>query len=199
MGHEPTGRSIPRRQPALVRTPEEGYARPVGARIELLHGDITTQDVDAIVNAANTALRPGGGVDGAITRAAGPEALADRTRVIAERGSPPLPTGDAVATVGGALAARWIIHTAGPIYRGTEQDRAALAACHRAALRVADELGARTVAFPAISTGIYSYPVEEAAPIAIASVSSATTAVAVVRFVLFDVATFDAFEHALGT
>ncbi|HWC70739.1 MAG TPA: macro domain-containing protein, partial [Actinomycetota bacterium] len=84
--------------------------------IELIRGDITTQSVDAIVNAANTALRPGGGVDGAITRAAGAEALADRERVIRERGRTPLPTGDAVATIAGDLDARWIIHTAGPIY-----------------------------------------------------------------------------------
>jgi O-acetyl-ADP-ribose deacetylase len=168
-------------------------------RIELLQGDITAQDVDAIVNAANTALRPGGGVDGAITRAAGPEALADRERVIGSRGSPPLPTGDAVATIGGALPARWIIHTAGPIYRGADEDRDALASCHRSALAVADELGARSVAFPAISTGIYGYPVDEAAPIAIASVSTATTDVEVVRFVLFDASTLEAFERALDT
>ena len=83
--------------------------------LELIRGDITTQSVDAIVNAANTALRPGGGVDGAITRAAGPEALADRERVIRERGRPPLPTGEAVVTIGGDLPARWIIHTAGPV------------------------------------------------------------------------------------
>lgn len=166
--------------------------------IELVQGDITTQDLDAIVNAANTALRPGGGVDGAITRAAGPDAMADRERVIAERGSPPLPTGDAVATIGGALPARWIIHTAGPIYRGTDDDRDALAECHRSVLRVADELGARSVAFPAISTGIYGYPVDEAAPIALATVTTSPTQVEIVRFVLFDASTLAVFERALG-
>jgi O-acetyl-ADP-ribose deacetylase (regulator of RNase III) len=148
-------------------------------------GDITAQEVDAIVNAANTALRPGGGVDGAITRAAGPEALADRDRVIAERGDPPLPTGDAVATIGGRLPARWIIHTAGPIYSGSERDADLLASCHTSCLRVADELGASTIAFPAISTGIYGYPVDEAAPVAIRAVGDADTKVRVVRFVLF--------------
>jgi O-acetyl-ADP-ribose deacetylase (regulator of RNase III) len=170
----------------------------MGPRIELVQGDITTQEVDAIVNAANTALRPGGGVDGAITRAAGPEAMADRERVIAEGGSPPLPTGEAVATVGGALPAAWIIHTAGPIYRGTDDDRDALAACHRSVLRVADELGARSVAFPAISTGIYCYPIEEAAPIALDTVVGTPSQVEVVRFVLFDASALGVFERALG-
>ena len=124
------------------------------------------RDVDAIVNAANTSLRAGGGVDGAITRAAGPDALADRERVIRERGTRPLPTGDAVATIGGALLARWIIHTAGPVYSGSPDDARLLASCHTRSLEVADELGARTVAFPAISTGVYGYPLDEAAPVA---------------------------------
>lgn len=166
-------------------------------RIELVRGDITVQDVDAIVNAANTALRPGGGVDGAITSAAGPDALADRERVIRERGTPPLPTGQAVATIGGALAARWIIYTAGPIYSGSPDDPRLLASCHTESLRVADELGARTIAFPAISTGIYGYPVEEAAAVAIEAVASANTGVDEVRFVLFDDRSMQAFEAAL--
>ena len=113
--------------PAVV--PRRNYDVDV-PRIVLVQGDITVQDVDAVVNAANTALRPGGGVDGAITRAAGPDALADRERVIRERGNPPLPTGEAVATIGGALAARWIIHTAGPIYSGSPDDPRLLASCH---------------------------------------------------------------------
>jgi O-acetyl-ADP-ribose deacetylase (regulator of RNase III) len=166
-------------------------------RISLVLGDITRQDVDAIVNAANSALRPGGGVDGAITRAAGAEALADRERVIRERGNPPLPTGQAVATIGGALAARWIIHTAGPIYAGSPEDARLLTSCHVECLRVADELGVRTIAFPAISTGIYGYPVDEAAPVAIRSIDSATTAVQEVRFVLFDERALAAFRSAL--
>ena len=166
-------------------------------RIVLVQGDITTQAVDAIVNAANTSLRPGGGVDGAITRAAGPDALADRERVILERGTQPLPTGDAVATIGGALPARWVIHTAGPIYSGSPHDPRLLARCHTRSLEVADELGATTVAFPAISTGVYGYPLDEAAPVAIEAVRSAVTTVAEVRFVLFDGAAWRAFDDAL--
>ena len=164
----------------------------------LVQGDITAQDVDAIVNAANTSLRAGGGVDGAITRAAGPDALADRERVIRERGTRPLPTGDAVATIGGALPARWIIHTAGPIYSNAPDDPRLLARCHTRSLEVADELGAATVAFPAISTGIYGYPLDEAAPVAIEAVNSAATEVEEVRFVLFDGATWNEFEMALA-
>ena len=114
-----------------------------------------------------------------------------------ERGDPPLPTGEAVATVGGALAARWIIHTAGPIYSGSPDDPRLLARCHTESLRVADELGARTIAFPAISTGVYGYPVDEAAPIAIGAVLSAGTHVEEVRFVLFDDRSLSAFEAAL--
>ncbi|MGZ5302167.1 MAG: O-acetyl-ADP-ribose deacetylase [Actinomycetota bacterium] len=167
-------------------------------RITLVRGDITVQDVDAVVNAANTALRPGGGVDGAIARAAGPRALADRERVIRGRGDPPLHTGRAVATIGGALAARWIIHTAGPIYSGSPDDPRLLASCHTESLRVADELGARTVAFPAISTGVYGYPIDEAATVAIEAVASASTGVDEVRFVLFDDRTLAAFEAALN-
>jgi O-acetyl-ADP-ribose deacetylase len=165
--------------------------------IVLVQGDITAQDVDAIVNAANTSLRAGGGVDGAITRAAGPDALADRERVIRERGNPPLPTGDAVATIGGALRARWIIHTAGPIYAGSPDDPRLLASCHTRSLEVADEVGARTVAFPAISTGVYGYPLEEAAPVAIDAVRSSAAAVEEVRFVLFDGVAWHAFDAAL--
>lgn len=174
------------------------YDAPRVPRVTLVLGDITTQDVDAVVNAANSALRPGGGVDGAITRAAGPEALADRRRVIRERGSPPLPTGQAVATVGGALRARWIIHTAGPVYSGSPEDARLLAGCHRECLRVADELGARTVAFPAISTGVYGYPLDQAAAVAIETVRSADTRVEEVRFVLFDDVAMDAFASALA-
>ena len=160
-------------------------------------GDIITQSVDAVVNAANTSLRAGGGVDGAITRAAGPEALADRERLIRERGRMPLATGEAVATIAGDLDARWIIHTAGPVYSGTPRDAELLARCHRSVLRVADELGARTVAFPAISTGVFGYPVEQAAPIAIAAVREAGTEVEQVRFVLFSEHDLDVFREAL--
>ena len=166
-------------------------------RIELVQGDITAQSVDAIVNAANTSLRAGGGVDGAITRAAGAEALADRERVIRERGPTAVPTGEAVATIAGDLDARWIIHTAGPVYSGTPRDAELLESCHRSVLHVADELGARTVAFPAISTGVYGYPVAEAASIAIASTADAVTGVEEVRFVLFSERDLAAFRQAL--
>jgi O-acetyl-ADP-ribose deacetylase (regulator of RNase III) len=169
----------------------------VAPRILLVLGDITSQDVDAVVNAANTAMRPGGGVDGAITRAAGPDAMADRQRLIGERGSPPLPTGTAVAGAGGALPARWIVYTAGPVHSGDPTDAELLASCHVESLRAADGVGARTVAFPAISTGIYGYPIEEAAPVAIRAVAEADTRVEEVRFVLFDRAAFDAFSRAL--
>lgn len=179
--------------PAAVRT-----MVPVAPRIELVQGDITTESVDAIVNAANTSLRAGGGVDGAITRAAGTDALADRERVIRERGRPPLKTGDAVATIAGELDARWIIHTAGPVYSGRPRDAELLSRCHRSVLRVADELGARTLAFPAISTGVYGYPVEEAAPIALAAVAHTETDVQLVRFVLFSEGDLAVFRTALG-
>jgi O-acetyl-ADP-ribose deacetylase (regulator of RNase III) len=166
-------------------------------RIVIVEGDITEQDADAIVNAANTALRPGGGVDGAITRAAGPEALTERERVIADRGHPPLPTGDAVATSGGRLKAHWIIHTAGPVYAGNEHDAILLAKCHESCLRVADEIGAKIVAFPAISTGVYGYPPDQAAPIALSAIMNADTHVEEVRFVLFETAMLETFEAAM--
>ncbi|MGE5227998.1 MAG: O-acetyl-ADP-ribose deacetylase [Planctomycetaceae bacterium] len=179
----------------MPNVPGERSRRP---RIVLVEGDITEQDADAIVNAANTSLRPGGGVDGAIARAAGREAMADRRRVIAQRGEPPLPTGTAVATIGGDLPARWIVHTAGPIYGESDRDAELLAACHTSSLRVADELGARTVAFPAISCGIYGYPPEEAAPVAIRAVLDADTDVEEVRFVLFSRTLYEVFERALA-
>jgi len=166
-------------------------------RILLVRGDITLQNVDVVVNAANEALLPGGGVDGAITRAAGAVALAERVRMIRERGSRPLPTGTAVATTGGDLKARWIIHTAGPVYSGVPEDPRLLAACHTATLTLAEELGAATVAFPAISTGTYGYPAEEAAGVAIAAVAGSGTTVREVRFVLLDERMHAAFRGAL--
>ena len=167
-------------------------------RFELARGDITGEDVDAIVNAANRGLLGGGGVDGAIHRAGGPEILA-ACREIRRTSLPDgLPTGSAVATTGGSLAARWVIHTVGPVYSASPQDRRLLASCHTESLRVADELGARSVAFPAISTGVYGYPLEEAAPVAIEAIRGASTRVELVRFVLFDDEAFGAFERALG-
>lgn len=167
-------------------------------RIELAEGDITRQSVDAIVNAANSSLMGGGGVDGAIHRAGGPAILAACKEL--RRSSYPdgLPTGEAVATTGGDLPARWVIHTVGPVYARHEDRSSLLASCHTASLRVADELGARTVAFPAISTGVYGYPLDEAAPVAIAAVRAAATDVEEVRFVLFGDAAIRAFRSALG-
>jgi O-acetyl-ADP-ribose deacetylase (regulator of RNase III) len=165
--------------------------------IELIAGDITAQDVDAIVNAANSSLMGGGGVDGAIHRRGGPEILAECRRIRAERYPDGLPTGEAVSTTAGLLHARWVIHTAGPVYARSKDRSELLASCHVNSLRVADELGALTVAFPAISTGAYGYPIEEAAPIAIRTATWTPTQVELVRFVLFDPAALDAFERAL--
>jgi O-acetyl-ADP-ribose deacetylase (regulator of RNase III) len=166
-------------------------------RITVVRGDITRQEVDAIVNAANSSLYGGGGVDGAIHRAGGP-AILDECRDI--RRKPPyqagLPTGQAVATTGGKLAARWVIHTVGPVYRGSADPAAELASCFTESLRVAAELGAKTVAFPAISTGVYGYPIDEAAPVSIAAVRAANMAVDEVRFVLFSDEAYAAYAAA---
>lgn len=168
-------------------------------RIELVEGDLTQQVVDAVVNAANSSLLGGGGVDGAIHRRGGAQLLAACRQLRATSLPDGLPTGHAVATTAGDLPARWVIHTVGPIYDAAGPEAPALlASCHRESLRVADELGARTVAFPAISCGVYGYPVGEAAPIAIEAVRTATTDVELVRFVLFGRETYRAFERALS-
>ena len=166
--------------------------------IVLVEGDLTTQEVDAIVNAANSTLLGGGGGDGAIHRAGGPTILAECREIRRTTFADGLPTGRAVATGGGNLLARWVIHTVGPVYAGSADPAGELAACHTESLRVADELGARTVAFPAISTGVFGYPVEEAAGVAIGAVRAAETSVEEVRFVLFGREAFEAFERALG-
>jgi O-acetyl-ADP-ribose deacetylase (regulator of RNase III) len=166
-------------------------------RIVLVRGDITAQRVDAIVNAANSSLMGGGGVDGAIHRRGGPAILEACRAIRATRYPDGLPTGKAVATPAGNLDAKWVIHTVGPVYSEREDRSALLASCHTESLKVADELGARTVAFPAISTGVYGYPLEKAAPVAIRAVAEADTRVEEVRFVLFDEAAYRAFERAL--
>jgi O-acetyl-ADP-ribose deacetylase len=166
-------------------------------KIKLERGDITQQEVDAIVNAANSSLMGGGGVDGAIHRKGGRAILAECKRIRAEQYPEGLPTGAAVATTAGDLPAQWVIHTVGPVYSKSEDRSGLLASCHTESLRIADELGARSVAFPAISTGVYGYPLHEAAPVAIAAVAGADTKVSEVRFVLFDEAAYDAFEAAL--
>jgi O-acetyl-ADP-ribose deacetylase len=165
-------------------------------RITVVRGDITEQDVDAVVNAANSSLMGGGGVDGAIHRRGGPAILEECKRIRAERYPDGLPTGEAVATTAGDLPARWVIHTVGPVYAKGEDRSGLLASCHTASLRVADELGARTVAFPAISTGVYGYPVEEAASVALEAVRGADSRVLEVRFVLFDESALHAFADA---
>ena len=156
-------------------------------------GDITAQDVDAVVNAANSALAGGGGVDGAIHAAAGPE-LARACRKLGG-----CPTGDVRVTPGFGLMARWVIHAVGPVYRGgTRGEAGLLASCYRRALEVADELGARTVAFPAISTGIYGYPRDEACGIAVATLRETTASVEEARLVAFDGAISATYERLLG-
>ncbi|WP_328345455.1 O-acetyl-ADP-ribose deacetylase [Streptomyces violaceus] len=178
--------------------------------IELVRGDITRESVDAIVNAANSSLLGGGGVDGAIHRRGGPAILEDCRKLRASlpqalnsvrAGGTPigkgLPTGQAVATTAGDLDARWVIHTVGPVFSATEDRSDLLASCYRESLRVADELGARTVAFPAISTGVYRYPMEDAARIAVDTVRTARTDVEEVRFVLFDAPAYEVFAAQL--
>ncbi|MFF3942866.1 O-acetyl-ADP-ribose deacetylase [Streptomyces phaeofaciens] len=165
--------------------------------ITLVQGDITDQSVDAIVNAANSSLLGGGGVDGAIHRRGGPAVLEDCRRLRASHYGKGLPTGQAVATTAGELDASWVIHTVGPVYSATEDRSALLASCYRESLRVADELGARTVAFPAVSAGVYGWPLDDAARIAVETVRSTRTAVEEVGFVLFDERAYDAFAARL--
>ncbi|WP_432030016.1 O-acetyl-ADP-ribose deacetylase [Streptomyces sp. 1222.5] len=166
--------------------------------ITLVQGDITRQSADAIVNAANSSLLGGGGVDGAIHRRGGPAVLEECRRLRASPYGKGLPTGQAVATTAGALDARWVIHTVGPVWSAGEDRSDLLASCYRESLRVADELGARTVAFPAISTGVYRWPMEDAARIATQTVRTTPTSVEEVRFVLFDERAYDVFARQLG-
>ena len=162
-------------------------------RVEAVRGDITAEKVDAIVNAANNSLLGGSGVDGAIHRAAGPE-LVEACRPLGG-----CRTGDAKATPGFRLPARWVIHTVGPVWRGGHAGEAELlASCYRRSLEVADEVGARSVAFPAISTGVYGYPAEAAATIAVDTVRATPTSVQLVRLVAFDDRTLRLYEERLG-
>jgi O-acetyl-ADP-ribose deacetylase (regulator of RNase III) len=161
--------------------------------VEATLGDITVQHVDAVVNAANRQLAGGGGVDGAIHRAAGAAALQAACRAIG--GCPP---GRAVATGGFNLAARWIIHAVGPVWQGgTSGEAETLASCYRSCLAVADQLGARSVAFPAISTGSYGYPARPAAAIALTTVRETPSEVTLVRFVAFDQSTLAHYRELL--
>jgi len=168
-------------------------------RITLVNGDITRQQTDAIVNAANSSLLGGGGVDGAIHSRGGPEILAACRRLRAEAYPDGLPTGQAVATTAGQLAATWVIHTVGPVYSRHEDRSALLASCYTESLRVAADIGARTVAFPAVSAGIYGWPADDAARIAVTTVQAAEQPnVTEARFVLFTPDLYEHFRRALA-
>ena len=165
-----------------------------------LHGpaDITKETADAIVNAANSSLLGGGGVDGAIHHAGGPSILQECKRIVAKIGA--LPAGKAVITTGGRLPAKYVIHTVGPVYRGGDQHEAeTLAGCYRECIRIADDHGIKSVALPSISTGAFGYPVHEASEIAVRAIVEALPPCAHlerVRFVLFDIATREAYVRA---
>jgi O-acetyl-ADP-ribose deacetylase (regulator of RNase III) len=167
-------------------------------RIEAVRGDITEQDVDAVVNAANSSLLGGGGVDGAIHRRGGPEVLSECRALRAGHLGGGLPTGHAVATTAGRLPARWVIHAVGPVYSRTEDRSGLLASAYEESLRVADQLGAKTVAFPAISAGVYGWPADDAARIAVQTVLGTPTDVELVRFVLFSDAMLAEFERVVA-
>lgn len=171
-----------------------GYSAVMAVQITLVQGDITEQHIDAVVNAANGSLLGGGGVDGAIHRRGGPAILAECRELRVDRYPDGLPVGHAVATTGGALPARWVIHTVGPVYTESQDRPELLASCYRECLRVADELGAHSVAFPAVSTGLFGWPLPDAARIALTTVQNTATRVREARFVLFNDTAFDAFR-----
>lgn len=170
--------------------------------VEAVRGDITSQHVDVIVNAANNSLLGGGGVDGAIHRAGGPQILAECRELRASTLRDGLPTGDAVATTAGRLHARWVVHTVGPIYSGDPARRRLLQNAYRRSIEVAAELGARSVAFPAVSAGVYGWPADDAARVAVTSVRDAlrqaSTGIELVRFVLFSDELHRLFESELA-
>jgi O-acetyl-ADP-ribose deacetylase (regulator of RNase III) len=163
------------------------------SRLTVVRGDITRQQVDAVVNAANRAMRGGGGVDGAIHRAGGPAVLED----CIARFPHGLATGEAGWTTGGNLPARWVIHVVGPNFTAGERDRSLLTSCYANALHVADELGARTVAFPLVSAGIYGWPLEDAVAAAVDTLRATPTEVEEARLVAFSDATYDLVKAAL--
>lgn len=171
-----------------------GPARQSGPVIRLVEGDITAVPTDAVVNAANSGLLGGGGVDGAIHRVGGPQILAECRALRATSLPDGLPTGQAVATTAGRLPARWVIHTVGPVYSGTPRDADLLASAHRTSLALARELGAQRVTLPAISTGVYGYPLAEAATIALREAAAAPDLD--VTFVLYDGRALAAFRAA---
>jgi O-acetyl-ADP-ribose deacetylase (regulator of RNase III) len=168
-------------------------------RITLELGDITEQQADAVVNAANSSLLGGGGVDGAIHRRGGPAILTECLELRKTRYTGGLPAGQAVGTTAGDLDARWVIHTVGPVYSAREDRTAVLVSCYEQSLRVADELGARAVAFPAVSAGVYGWPAESAARIALTTVSRAPSQLEEARFVLFTEDMLDTFRAVLDS
>ncbi len=162
-------------------------------RITVVEGDITTQDVDAVVNAANSRMRGGSGVDGAIHSAGGPAVLAD----CIARFPDGLPTGQAGWTTAGEMRARWVVHVVGPNFRAGQTDRTLLTSCYANALRVADELGARTVAFPLVSAGVYGWPMDDAIAAAVETLRDTPTKVEEARLVAFGRSTYDLIAAAL--
>ena len=168
-------------------------------KLSLVQGDITKKSTDAIVNAANSGLMGGGGVDGAIHRAGGPAILEECKEIVSKQGR--LPTGEAVITTGGNLKARYVIHTVGPVWRGGTQGEAELlASAYRESLKIAAEKGLSSISFPSISTGVYGYPVDEAAEVALASVIAFIrdiTSIREVTFVLFDSNTYSSYCQAM--
>lgn len=177
-------------RPPTARLAQNGHMPTITA----VRGDITQQEVDAVVNAANNAMRGGGGVDGAIHRAGGPAVLED----CIARFPDGLDTGDAGWTTAGDMPAKWVVHTVGPNHSAGQRDRSLLESCYRRSLEVADELGATSVAFPLISAGIYGWPKDDAIACAIDTVAGTKTNAAEVRLVAFDEATFHQIEEALS-
>jgi O-acetyl-ADP-ribose deacetylase (regulator of RNase III) len=175
-----------------VCLPAHRARHDAGVRVELVEGDVTAQAVDAIVNAANSSLLGGGGVDGAIHRKGGPTILAECRAHRATRYPNGLPAGEAVATTAGELSARWVIHTVGPVYDRGRDLSGTLRGCYTSSLAVADELGAKTLAFPLISAGAFGWPLEDAVRQALSALREAETAVEEARLVLFGEATFAA-------
>ena len=180
---------------------DRGLSRTIGpGRLEIARGDLTRERVGAIVNAANSSLLGGGGVDGAIHRAGGPAILEECRAIRARRGS--LPPGQAVITTGGALPARRVIHTVGPVWGGGRSGEPdTLASCYRSSLALAEEEGLESVAFPSISTGAFGYPIEEAAPVALRAIADGLRTarhVRLVRCVLFSEGDLDAYGRALA-
>ena len=170
----------------------------MSTRIALHRGDITTFPADVIVNAANSSLLGGGGVDGAIHAAAGPGVLAEIQRIRESKLTDGLPAGQAVATNAGNLPAKWIVHTVGPVWDANEDRSATLASCYVESIELADKLGATSIAFPAVSTGVYRWPLVDAARIAIEALRGTETQVGLVTMVLFSDDALAAFEAALA-